>query len=230
MQIPVPGVEDVRDPDPGLLAHPVDLGQCLPEAGARHDSVLDQEVRRQPANGRERALAPLPDQRALIRVLGRSDRGRARLRKQHLEPRGVGLHDAALPLELHDQECAARRIFRLHRCLGGLDRERVHDLDRHRQQAGLDDLGDGVPSRRQARVGSQRGARRLRDRDQPQRHLDRDPEQPLRPAEQPGPIRTDVLGVIAPQLHQLAVGQNHLHPQHVIAGHPVFEAVRAARS
>ena len=51
---------------------------------------------------------------------------------------------ARRPVQLHQQQPVAHRIVRMHRGLGRLDRQRVHDLQRRRQHAGRNDVADGL--------------------------------------------------------------------------------------
>ena len=63
----------------------------------------------------------------------------------------------------------------------------------------------------------------------PQRHLDRDPERPLRADDDPEQVGA-VVGVdrLAAEHEQLAVGQDERRARDVVDGEPVLEAVRAA--
>ena len=111
----------------------IDFAQRLAEAGPRHDTVLDDVVRRQPADGGEGALAPLPDQRPLRRVRGGPHLAgpESRSRASTAAPRA---RPASAPLQLDDQERLAARVAGLHGGLRRLHRERVHDLHRDRQR------------------------------------------------------------------------------------------------
>src|SRR5215218_6781842 len=73
MQIPVPGVEDVGDPQavpPGELG---DLTQDCRELRARDDAVLDVVVVGDAAHSTESGLAGLPEECAFVVVLGHPD-------------------------------------------------------------------------------------------------------------------------------------------------------------
>src|SRR5262249_1496527 len=65
VDVAVAGVEDVADAEIVARAGRLDAGEDLGEARARHDAVLGTVVRRQAADGPERALAALPERRAL---------------------------------------------------------------------------------------------------------------------------------------------------------------------
>ena len=106
VQVAVAGVEDVGDAQAGAGGQPPDLLERLAQPRARDAAVLHQVVGRQPADGRERALAALPDQRPLGGVLGGADLGGPRGADHLAQPRHVLVDAGALAVELHDQEGA----------------------------------------------------------------------------------------------------------------------------
>ena len=143
------------------------------------------------------------------------DRGRV---LEHLRRRAV---------ELDDQHRAgARRVAGCDRGLDRLERERVHHLDRRRQDPGRDDVRDRIA----------RGVGRLEPREQRSNRLGYaqyahddphgDAERALgadERAEQVGPR------VVARERDELAVGQDDVDGEHVVDREAVLEAVRAAR-
>ena len=116
----------------------------------------------------------------------------------------------------------------MHRRLGRLDGQAVHDLHRPGQEPGGDHPRHGVARALQRRVGGQHGAIGLGTGNQPDRDLERDAEQALRADEQAGQIGPGLLHAVAAQPHHFAVGQHDLEAEHVVGGHPVAEAVGAA--
>ncbi len=70
VEVPVAGVEHVRDPQLVLGGERVDLAQHLGQPRARDHAVLDVVGGGDPAHRRERRLAGAPDQVALLRALG----------------------------------------------------------------------------------------------------------------------------------------------------------------
>ena len=134
------------------------------------------------------------------------------------------------PVELDEQErLGALRVAGVVGLLGGHDRERVHHLDRGRQDSGRDDRGDRLARRVDRRERRELRRHRLGLAEDAQGDLRRDPERPLgadEGAEQVGPVGVERL---AAELDDLAVGQHHGQPGHVVDGEAVLEAVRAAR-
>ena len=93
----------------------------------------------------EGRLAALPDDRALGVVVGDADLGGAVAPADLLDDLHVLGDLLRDPVELGDQDRAgALGVARMHRGLGGLDRQAVHHLDRRGQDARGDDVGDGA--------------------------------------------------------------------------------------
>jgi hypothetical protein len=124
-------VEDVRHPHAGAADQLGDLAEHLGQSRSRDHPVLHDVVGADPAHRGERGLAALPEQCALGVVE----------RDPDLECTGLGaallhraegvLHLGRRPVQLDDQHRAgAFGVTAGHRGLGGLDRERVHHLDR----------------------------------------------------------------------------------------------------
>ena len=89
MEVPVAGVEHVRDPQPVLGGQRVDPPQHLGQARARDHAVLDVVGGGDPAHRGERRLARLPDQVALLPRSARpARRARPRSRTARSAARG----------------------------------------------------------------------------------------------------------------------------------------------
>ena len=140
VQVAVAGVEDVGHADAGVPGEVGDRLEHLGQRGARDDAVLDDVVGADPPDRGERGLAALPDQRAVGRVGGEPLLEGAVLVAQPLDL-GVLLLDLdRSTVELDDEHGAgAVGVVAVHGGLGGLDRERVHHLDRGGHDAGGDD-------------------------------------------------------------------------------------------
>jgi hypothetical protein len=76
MQIPIAGVEDVSDRDPGSLADLTDSAKRFPESIPGNDAILDDEVGTEMSHGRKDAFPSLPDHRSFSRVSGDLPRDR----------------------------------------------------------------------------------------------------------------------------------------------------------
>ena len=98
-------------------------------------------------------------------------------------------------VQLDDQDRAAvRRVVRTDGPLGSVDRDRVHHLDRGRNDPGRDRPRDGRARRVCVREAREQRPHRGRRPQQAQRHARRDPKRALRPderAEQIGPLVPD---------------------------------------
>ena len=146
MHVPVAGVEHVAHGHAMLLGDGLDRREDARELGARHDGVLDHEVRRQPTHGAECLLAPLPEPGALGLVACDAHRPRA-LAAAH------GLHRGHVLLEAGEGAVEFDEQHRggVHRIAGRVDR-RLHDADgrcvEHLQCRGEDPAGDDGRHRR----------------------------------------------------------------------------------
>ena len=118
--------------------------QHLGQRGPRDDAVLDDVVGADPADRGERGLAALPEQRPLGVVGGDPDLERAGLLGTARSTwANCALHLGRRPVQLDDEHRAgAVRVAAVHGRLGRLDRQRVHHLDRGRDDAGGDDRRD----------------------------------------------------------------------------------------
>ena len=112
--------------------------QHLGQLGARDDAVLHEVGRADPADGGERRLAALPHERPLGRRSARcGSRRRAGRRASSLDLRRTAPRPrpAGPSSSITSTATAPVGVAAVHRGLGRLDRERVHHLDRGRQDA-----------------------------------------------------------------------------------------------
>ncbi len=233
VQVAVAGVEDVGDAQARGAGQRLDLGQHARDLGARDDAVLHDVVGRQPSHRRERALAPLPHQLALV-LVGRHahlDRARARGDRQRLA--GGVLDLGARSVDVHQQHGAQPwpalepvDADRLHR---RLDRQPIHHLDRRRHDAAADDLGDAAPGLVGRREGGQEGAGRLGPAQDAQHDLGHDAERPFAADQHPEQIVTGwIQHAAVPDIDDVAVGGHQARAPDVVDREAVLEAVRAA--
>ena len=157
-RLPSPAWKTLATRTPESLGQVGDRPEHLGQRGPRDDAVLDDVVGADPADRRERRLAALPDQRPVGRVGGEPLLEGAVLVAQPLDL-GVLLLDLDRgAVELDDEHGAGTvGVVAVHRRLGGLDRERVHHLDRGRHDAGGDDRGGrgaGLVGATRSRPGS----------------------------------------------------------------------------
>ena len=131
------------------------------------------------------------------------------------------------PVELDDQHrAAAGRVAGVDGRLGRLDRDRVHHLDRRRQDPGRDRARHRCARGVRVREAGEQRSHRLGRAQHAQRQLRRDTERALgahERAEQTRPVVPDR------ELDELAVRQDDLRGEHVVDGEAVLEAVCAAR-
>ena len=112
----------------------------------------------------------------------------------------------------------------------GFQREAVRDLKRRREVAGAENRLHRI--RRLAEGAEARAERcaRGRQRQQAQRGLGHDAEQPLAAGEHADEIEAGLVLVRAPAGAQhAAIGEHDLETEHVVARHAVFQTARAAR-
>ena len=120
----------------------------------------------------------------------------------------VGGDGFARAFEFDDEDgFAAGRILGVDGGDGGLQGQRVHDLDRAGQQAAGDDGGDGVAGLFERAVAGQHGVEALGLGQQLQGDLQRDAEEAFAAVEQAAPVRADVLAAGAAPLDDLAGGR-----------------------
>ena len=226
MEVAVAGVEDVADPQPVLASELADPAQHLRQPRPRHDPVLDVVVGRHAAHRGERRLAPAPEQRPL-RLVGRDADLERAAREAELAHRGHVLLDLdGDAVELDEQHGArAGRVARRDCRLGGLDRERVHHLDRRRQDPGRDRPGHGRGGLVR-RSGTRRGAS-ARPRACRSTRSVTFVAMPSVPSE---PTTTPSRSGASPSASSTTSpsGSTSSRPTHVVDREPVLQAVRAA--
>ncbi len=132
-------------------------------------------------------------------------------------------------VELDDEHRAgAVGVVAVHRRLGGLDRERVHHLDRRGHDAGRDDRRRGGTGVVGALEPDEEGAHLLGQPDQPDGHRGDDAERPLRADDGAEQVVAGAVGRGAAQRHRVAVGGDEVGADDVVGGEAVLQAVRAA--
>ena len=131
--------------------------------------------------------------------------------------------------DLDDQQRLAIGVVRPDMRLGRLDHQPVHVLDRHRQDAGLDDVGDAGAGHLGAVEADQHRPRALGLGEDAQGRLGDHAELALGAADQAEQVEPAGIEMRAADLDHLAVGHDHGHAQQVVGGHAVFQAMRAAR-
>ena len=129
-----------------------------------------------------------------------------------------------------DQQDSARvgRIARVVVGLDSADRDVVHHLQGSRHDPVADDGGHGLAGRLDARESRQQGRDAGRDAKQSDLDLRDGAERAFGADEHPAQVEADVVRRVAADPVHAAVGQHHLHAQHVVGRHTVVEAVRPA--
>ena len=154
MQVAVAGMEDVADAQARGALRARGCGSAPPAAGcaarrrpARSSSATPAPSRRTPPS------VPSRSARAAASVLATSIGGRAAAAADLLDHVEQRPHLGIRPVELDDQHGVGRRKAGMHGRFGGLNRQRVHHLDRGRNDARADDVRDrGAAARRSCRT------------------------------------------------------------------------------
>ena len=135
-RLPSPAWKTFATRTPRLVGEPPMRAQHLRQRGPRDHAVLDDVVGADPADRGEGRLAALPEQRPLGVVGGDPDLERAVRRRQCRSTCSNWSRPRPRPVQLDDQHRAgALGVAAVHRRLGRLDRQRVHHLDRGRDDA-----------------------------------------------------------------------------------------------
>ncbi len=132
-------------------------------------------------------------------------------------------------LDLDDQQRLDIRVTGVDEILAGADAGAVHELDRDRQHARLDDVGDAGPGHLVGIEAHQHRARALGLGEDPQRRLGDDAELAFRAADHAQQVIDRRVEMGAADLDHLALHRDHGHAQQVVGGDAVFQAMRPAR-
>src|SRR5206468_4957913 len=108
-QVPVPGMEDVPDPQPVRLRELLDSAEDVRQARPRDDSVLHVVVGCDPTHRSEGRLASFPEKRARRLVRGRADLERPALATDPLYLDGVFVDLCSDAFELDEEHGACAR-------------------------------------------------------------------------------------------------------------------------
>ncbi len=227
MEVAVAGVEDVAHADAMLGGDLLDRRQDLGELGAWHDRVLHHEMRRHSPHCAERLLAPLPELGALGLVPGDANRARAVLLAQRFHRRDVVLDAGLRAIELDQQRRGGvGRIARgIDRGLHCAYRPLIDHLQRGRYDPRGHDVGHRVRRGVEAHEVSEQCADDLRVWREADGDLEGNAEAALGSHERADEIVAVALAVGAPELDDLAVGQEHRERDDVIRRDAVLEAV-----
>src|SRR6266498_1562742 len=192
MEVAVAGMEHVRDAEAGFLGHLPDPGQRGAQLRAGDDAVLHEIVGAHAAHGGEGRLATLPDEGTLVGSVRDADLRGPVGPADFLDALEPGLHLRGHPVELHHERGRATDgVAGPGGPLARLDREGVEHLHRGRDDAGRDDVADGVARVPGGGEVRDQGANGLRPAQQPHRHLGDDAERPLRADDQGAQVGPD---------------------------------------
>ena len=213
VQVAVAGVEDVADRQTRSLAERARSGRALRAAScaARRRPARSSSATRGPSR-RTPPCVPSRCARA-ARRLGHLDGRRAGAAADLLDHGEQLAHFRRRSIELDDQDRVGRRKVRMHGRFSGANRQRVHHLDRGRNDAGADDL-----RHRRARLADavERGQQRLHAlglAQDPDDHLRHDGQRAFAADDQAEQIGPGRIGQRAADLHELAVRAAPLRPR-----------------
>ena len=230
MEVSVAGVEDIPVRDRVSCGDGGNLGQRIREPGAGHGAVGHEIVGGQPGNGAERPAPSRPKQVPLCGVLRLTDLAAAVLHAQLADPFGLLLQPRCRSIHLGNQHGGCvQRITARHALLHRPHHGGIHHLQRRRNDPRRDDVGHGPGGIRHVVVNRQKRHYRLGRRKNPHDQFGYDTERPLAADQQPAKVITRRIPGRPANPHNLATGKDQGHPKHVICGHAVFQAVRAAR-
>src|SRR5215203_5253999 len=229
MQIPIPGVEDVCDPQavpPGELG---DLAKDCRELRARDDAVLDVVVVGDAAHSTECGLASLPEEGAFVVVLGHPDLCGLVLLADLKHPSELFLHLGFRSIQLDNEHRAGVGQAWMHGRLDGLHGQAVHHLDGSGDYPLTDDPRDRTAGPLGILEAGKQGPHRLRDAAQPERDPGGDTKRPLRAHERAEQVvARRIWRPSATDVRHRAVRQHDLRAHDVICGKAVLQAVDAA--
>src|SRR5215203_2688632 len=229
MQIPIPGVEDVCDPQPVPPGELGDLAKDCRELRARDDAVLDVVVVGDAAHSTECGLASLPEEGAFVVVLGHPDLCGLVLLADLKYPSELFLHLGFRSIQLDNEHRAGVGQAWMHGRFDGLHGQAVHHLDGSGDYPLTDDPRDRTAGPLGILEASKQGSHRLRDAAQPERDPGGDTQRPLRADERAEQV---VAGSIwrpsATDVRHRAVRQHDLRAHNVVRCKAVLQAVDAA--
>ena len=215
MQVPVAGVEHVRDDQLVTRGDLVHAGQHVHELGPGHDAVVQVVVRRDRRHRAERVLAPLPDERAFGLVGGDPDGAGAVRARGRLDRLGLRFDGGRRAVDLDDQDrrCVGR-VPRVREPLGRDHDAAVHHLDGGRDDAARDDPAHGGRAVLDGREVEQHRPHRRRERRQPNAHRGDDPERPLAPDHDRAQVVAGRLRSLGTQTSDAPVREDDVQRQH----------------
>src|ERR687890_1597136 len=229
MQIPVPSVEDVGDPQavpPGELG---DLAKDCRELRARDDAVLDVVVVGDAAHSTEGGLASLPEEGAFVVVLGHPDLRGLVLLADLQYPSELFLYLSFRSIQLDYEHRAGVGQAWMHGRLDGLHGQAVHHLDGGRDYTLADDPRDRTAGPLGILEAGQQGSDRLRDAAKAECDPGCDTQRPLRADESAEQVVARCIRRPAtPDVRHRAIRQHDLCAHHVVCGKAVLQAVDAA--
>ena len=187
-------------------------------------------VRREPAHGRERRLAPRPHALAFAGVLRGPHAGRAGCDQHGARPGQFVVDVFRQPVDFAQQQRGGvERVAAVREGFGRLDRGRIHHLETGRHDAGGDHVAHGVGAAADVVKSGEQQFDAARQRQQAHRHLDDHAEQAFGADHGREQVEAGRLASLRADGEHVALHRHELHREHVVHGEPVLEAVDAAR-
>src|SRR6267378_576563 len=232
MNVAIAGVKNVRNAQPVFFAGGADEAHNFGDLGARDDAVLSQEIRTEPPNGAEGALAAFPKIHSLLLGLCCSNFAGAICFANLDHAPSLFFEARGQAVEFDDQyRSGVEWKTKLISGFDGLGYELVHHFHRAGNDAGSDDIADGLAGIIDALEDAQHCLVSLRRPNEPDQDASNDAEHSF--ATDGGAAQIVAAGFFAPvgfgpEPDDLAIGQYHFKAEHVIGRDAKFERVRSA--
>ena len=148
--------------------------------------------------------------------------------RNRFDPRQLSVNLRGTPLDLDNQQRLAIGVARMGKRFAGTDARPVHELNRHRQQPGPDDIRHASPRHLVRGKPHQNRPRAFRFRQNPQGRLGHHAQLAFRPANHPQQIQAWGVTIGPANFDHRTAHQNQSHAEQIIRRHAIFQTMRPA--